>query len=354
MSDLVEAVPSAPGTGVPVQVRPGLWAVSLPLPGPPHRVTVYVLETEAGPYLVDAGWDTDQAWQALGEGLAGLGTRVEEIQGVLVTHAHLDHYGLAPRIREASGAWVALHPLDAEELPGYRVDPAERLVELLRGAGAPDSAIESAAAELGRASGHQLAGPDVLLGDGRRPDVPGWDLTTVWTPGHTPGHLCFWEPRHRLLLAGDHALPRTAVIMHEPRGPQDDPLGDYLGSLDRLEQLRPDEVLPAHEHRYTDLSGRLDRLRGYHADRLAATVALLGEGPATAWELAGRQRARGSLDGLRGYPLHATVTRTLAQLAHLRTRGLAEERPGPPPHWALTAAARIRPQPGERCPAVGG
>ncbi len=353
MADLVEDVSSAPGAGSPVQVRPGLWAVSLPLPGPPYRVTVYVLETDAGPYLVDAGWDTDEAWEALGAGLAGIGTRVEEVQGVLVTHAHLDHYGLAPRIREASGAWVALHPLDAEELPGYRVDPAERLVELLRSAGAPDSAVEPVVAEFGRVSGRQVAGPDVLLGDGRRPDVPGWDLTTVWTPGHTPGHLCFWEPRHRLLLAGDHALPRTAVVMHEPRGPQDDPLGDYLDSLDRLEQLQPDEVLPAHEYRYTDLSGRLDRLRDYHAGRLAATVALLDDGPATAWELAGRQRARGTLAGLRGYPLHATVTRTLAQLAHLRAQGVAEERPGPPPHWTLTARGRLRPQPGEPCRAAG-
>ena len=96
------------------QVRPGLWVLPLPLPAPPHEVLVYVLQSDAGPYLVDAGWDTEEAWDALRAGLEAIGTRVEDVQGVLVTHSHIDHYGLAPRIRAASGAWVALHPLDAE------------------------------------------------------------------------------------------------------------------------------------------------------------------------------------------------------------------------------------------------
>ena len=53
--------------------------------------------------------------------------------------------------------------------------------------------------------------PDVLLEDGDKPDMPGWDLTAVWTPGHSPGHLCFWEatqPPHahrRLRAAAHHA-----------------------------------------------------------------------------------------------------------------------------------------------------
>ncbi len=340
----------------PARLRPGLWALPLPLPGPPHQVTVYVLETAAGPYLVDAGWDTEEAWQALAAGLSEIGTRIEDVKGVLVSHSHIDHYGMAPRIRESSGAWVALHPLDAAELPRYRTDPAERLAALLCAAGAPGPAIERALADAGRYSGHAAAAPDVLLQDGQRPDVPGWDLTAVWTPGHTPGHLCFWEDRHRLLLAGDQVLPRTAVVVREPRGPLDDPLGDYLASLDRLEQMRPDEVLPAHEHRYSDLSGRVGELREYHASRIASTVETLRQGPATAWEIADRLRSRGPLAELRGFPLHALVTRTLAMLAHLRQQGFAEEAPGPPPHWTLTRRGRAlrRPAAGdERCRTVG-
>lgn len=315
------------------RVRPGVWAVPLPLPAPPYRVVVYVLETDDGPYLVDAGWDTDEAWQALADGLAVAGTRIEEVRGVLVTHAHTDHYGLAPRIRAASGAWVGLHALDAEELHRYRMSAAERLAALLLRAGAPEPEADRVLAAAEGSPGREVPGPDRLLADGERMDVPGWDLGALWTPGHTPGHLCFWEPRHRLLLGGDHVLPHTVVAVREPRTPVDDPLGDYLGTFPRLAALEPTEVLPAHEDRYTGLAARLDRIAGYHAGRVDRVHARLREGPVTAWELSARMRPGGTLEGLRGYPLTVTVSRTLAALARLRAEGLARELPGPPRHW---------------------
>src|SRR3954470_12793558 len=101
------------------RVRPGLWSIPVPLPNNSLRyVLVYVFETDAGPYLLDAGWNTDDAspalharlaHAALDAALAQDGTAINEVQGVLVTHIHPDHYGLAGRVRQASGAWVALH-----------------------------------------------------------------------------------------------------------------------------------------------------------------------------------------------------------------------------------------------------
>lgn len=324
------------GAAVPVRVRPGLWALTLPLPAAPGTVTVYVVESDAGPYLIDAGWDTEECWSALVGGLALLGTRVEDVRGIAVSHSHMDHYGLAPRIREASGAWVGLHPLDATELRRYRTDPAERLAALLARAGAPQDAMDAVLAEAGLNSGHRVGGPDVLIEDGQRPEISGRELTAVWTPGHSPGHLCFWDDRHRLLFAGDQVLARTVVAVQEPRKAGEDPLGLYLESLDRLELLEPAEVLPAHEERYTDLPGRLAQIRAYHEGRLSDTVAILARGPATAWEIAGLLRKRGTLDGLRGFPLHATVSRATTLLARLRAQGLARELPGPPARWSLT------------------
>jgi glyoxylase-like metal-dependent hydrolase (beta-lactamase superfamily II) len=300
---------------------------------------VYVLQTDAGPYLVDAGWDTDQGWHALSSGLQSLGTRVEEVRGVLVTHSHLDHYGLAPRIREASGAWVALHPLDAADFPHYRPRLAHRTVTLLRRAGAPEHAVSRALDDLERGSARGTPAPDRLISDRERPDIPGWELTALWTPGHTPGHLCFWEDRHRLLMAGDHVLPRTAVGMHVPRNEHDDPLGSYLDTLEPLVRMRPDLVLPAHEHPYTEIGARAEELRDVHMTRTEAAAAALQEGPATAWQLAGRLRPSGNLDGLRGFPLRATVSRALVTLAHLRHLGAALEVPGPPPLWMATAGS---------------
>ena len=112
-----------------------------------------------------------------------------------------------------------------------------------------------------------LVKPDVLLEDGDKPEVPGWDLQAIWTPGHSPGHLCFWEPRNRLMLTGDHVLPRITpnIGLHPQSG--DDPLGDFLRSLDKLAPYDSDEVLPAHEHRFVGLPARLAELAEHHEHR---------------------------------------------------------------------------------------
>ena len=120
------------------KVRPGLWSIPVPLPNNSLRyVLVYLFETDRGPYLIDAGWNTDDAFGALQSGMEEVGCAMGDVQGVMVTHIHPDHYGLAGRIREASGAWISLHPADAE-LIHDRYDEPEDLLNRVAAALAPD------------------------------------------------------------------------------------------------------------------------------------------------------------------------------------------------------------------------
>ena len=80
------------------RVRPGLWSVPVPLPNSSLRyVYVYVFETDRGAYIIDAGWNTDEAFESLSAGLGEAGFAMSDVRGVLVTHIHPDHYGLAGR-----------------------------------------------------------------------------------------------------------------------------------------------------------------------------------------------------------------------------------------------------------------
>lgn len=322
------------------RVRPGLWSVPVPIPSSslPY-VFVYVFETDKGPYIVDTGWNTDDSWSALVDGLSKVGSDVKDVQGVLVTHLHPDHYGLAGRVREASGAWVALHPADAILIKARYVEPTDliaNMAAMLRRVGAPADELEAlSTASMPVRPFVDAVEPDVLLEDGDRPEIPGWDLTSIWTPGHSPGHLCFWEPGNKLLLAGDHVLPRiTPNIPFHPQAGSN-PLADFLSSLDKLEDVEADEVLPAHEYRFTHLQGRLAELRAHHDHRFAEVIGAIRKGIHHAWDIAAVMQWSRSWDRIEGFMRRAAVSEAHAHLRALEMRGVVREVEGPPSRWEL-------------------
>jgi glyoxylase-like metal-dependent hydrolase (beta-lactamase superfamily II) len=252
---------------------------------------------------------------------------------VLVTHIHPDHYGLAGRVREQSGAWIGLHPDDATMLRARYVDVDDllsKMHELLEFAGVPEATLP----DLNMASMMirdqvTMAEPDVLFEDGKEVDVPGWDLRTVWTPGHSPGHVCFHSERQRLLLSGDHVLPRITpnIGVHTQQIPN--PLGDFLESLLKVQNLAVDEVLPAHEYRFANLRGRLDEIILHHAERLADIERLLLEKPGmTAWQMALNLTWSRPWDQIPEFMQRAAVGETLAHIVlleiHQRVRSVGD------------------------------
>jgi len=177
--------------------------------------------------------------------------------------------------------------------------------------------------------------PDVLLEDGDKPEVPGWDLSAIWTPGHSPGHLCFWEPRNRLMLSGDHVLPRiTPNIPFHPQAATD-PLGDFLASLDKLDDYDCDEVLPAHEHRFVGLSSRVRELIEHHEARFVEILAAIAEGQDTTWEIASRMKWSRPWDRIEGFMRRAAVGEAMAHLRALEARGAVRSVDGEPMKWEL-------------------
>jgi glyoxylase-like metal-dependent hydrolase (beta-lactamase superfamily II) len=307
------------------QIRPDLWSIPVPWPRSNLRYTLsYLVGGRGGPALIDTGWSTEDGWTGLVDGVRQTGHDITELKYVLVTHAHADHLGMAGRVREASGALVGMHPAESATLR-RRVDPAwgERLSGWLRHRGAPDDEAADIAGLMAGAVGFhaRLARPDVDVEDGSLPLGAGTALRAVWTPGHTPGHLCFYDEQRDVLLTGDHVLPRITPHIGLPPGAEGDPLGDYQASLRRLARYRPAEVLPAHEYRFADLGARLDGLLQHHRTRLAEIEHAVASDPGlSTWTVSEALTWSRGWDRTRGVSRQSAVSETWAHLIHLQSR----------------------------------
>ncbi len=298
-----------------MEIIAGMYQLKVPIPdNPVGFVLPYVFEVEGGCAIIDPGWDADESYDSLTRQLEEIGAGLRDIRQVIVTHVHPDHYGLAGRVREASGAQVIVHEKDIEL--ARRLSNPEAIGEWFTRAGMP--AQESAALDASRFRRSLGATPDATMADGETLRLGRFRLDVIWTPGHSPGHACFYMEDEELLLSGDHVLPTISPNVSLQPGSDADPLGDYIRSLDRLRGLGVRRVLPAHEYSFEDLDGRLDELSHHHEVRLQEMCDAIDAGARTAYEIAGRVRwAIGSFDSFNGWTRRAAMSETLAHLRYL-------------------------------------
>jgi glyoxylase-like metal-dependent hydrolase (beta-lactamase superfamily II) len=274
------------------RVLPGVWRLRLPLPWPgvPH-CNAWALAAGDGIVLVDTGVHEPGSLAHLERALdQAAGLRLEHIRLIVCTHAHVDHCGQAPAIRDRTGVELWMHPawghLHAnDETPEETI---ARRMEVARQSGVPEEPLRRWAAQR-RAVGSGISGELVV----DRGLVPGVEVSSdlgqwqvIETPGHAPSHVCLHQPERRLLISGDHLLGRVSLFFDEGHTP--DPVGEFLTSLDRVDALGARLALAGHGRPFTDVGGHVAANRRLVAERLDSTRAALAEGPATAFELAAR------------------------------------------------------------------
>jgi glyoxylase-like metal-dependent hydrolase (beta-lactamase superfamily II) len=270
-------------------VSPGVWATAVPFPSVLGYSFSYCVRVPQGVVIVDLGWDSDDAWRLFVAGLGRAGASLDEIIGVVATHVHPDHYGLAGRIKANTEAWIACHANEARYIVACEDRNAWRaeLTQWLDRCGVPRG--DGLLSEVQRLVESMVSvPPDFVLRDGDV--IPGTDgvLSAVHTPGHTAGSLCFHDRSRRLLFTGDHLLPRvTPNVSKRPRSTED-PLRDFLHSLAVLHGLADsaEMVLPGHEWPFDRMSERVSALTDHHADRLDEIEAAVALGASTVWEVA--------------------------------------------------------------------
>ncbi len=164
--------------------------------------------------------------------------------------------------------------------------------------------------------------PDGFVADGDPLPWSGREVYAVHTPGHTPGHICLHLPGERLLLTGDHLLPRITPAVSAFPGSGPNPLESYLGSLVKTARLEVDEVLPAHEYRFSGLSERVHDVLSHHERREAEVLSLLDDAgePLTAQQLSPRLTWSKPWEHIEPAMRRAALAETVAHLVLLESR----------------------------------
>lgn len=268
--------------------------ITLPTPFPVGPVHTYLVEGEPLT-LIDTGPATPDAWDTLQRGLAELGYAPTDLELIVVTHAHTDHFGLVGRLVDLSGAQVwasALAQPWLEDAPGFHEQRKNFWYEMLAACGVPLALAEPSARLY--ASFRRLqtyAAVTRFLDDGDRFEMAGVQWETLYCPGHSSSLLCFYQPRNRLLIGNDHLLAHissNAIVEPPPAGEAQrrKPLIEYWRSLRRVYALDLDLVLTGHGEAVADPRGLINERFRFYERRLSRLRQLLAHGPHTVWELA--------------------------------------------------------------------
>jgi glyoxylase-like metal-dependent hydrolase (beta-lactamase superfamily II) len=247
--------------------------------------------------IVDTGPGNDEALRSLEHGLAAHGHALEDIELVLITHHHLDHSGLAARIRKRSGAQVAAHRGTARWGRAYHehVDDERRFtLALLRAHGVPDHVIgatepffayifdNSESFETDRV----LSDGDVMLAGGRA-------LRVVFRPGHSTTDTLFVDDESGDAFVGDHLLAEItsgAELMPTelPGEERRRALLEYLSNLRKTEAMQLGTCYTGHGPTIDDHRRLIEERMAFHSTRLDLIASAVEDGCETAYEVAHR------------------------------------------------------------------
>ncbi|HTX13484.1 MAG TPA: MBL fold metallo-hydrolase, partial [Solirubrobacteraceae bacterium] len=270
------------------RVIPGLWRLRLPLPFPgvPH-CNAWAVAADGGVVLFDTGMHEPGSFVELERAMDQVGLRVDDVRLVVCTHAHADHWGQAATICDRTGCEMWMHP-NHEHGFATATDPdmvLARRLEVGRQSGVPASALERYA-EHARGSPSGIARviePDRPLVAGVTVDTDLGPWTAFETPGHAPSHVCLFQAERRLLISGDHVLGRISLYFDYGWTP--DPIGEFLTSLEVVDELDARLALSGHGKPFLDVHGHIEGNRRLVAERLSVALAAVAAGPKTALEI---------------------------------------------------------------------
>ena len=261
--------------------------IPLPIPYAVGPVNSYLF-LDPVPTLIDCGLKTAACWDDLTTALAAHHLTIGDIQRVIITHAHVDHMGLAGRLATEGAAqiWVAEINYDwAVHLSDKWQQRMAFMQTVLRQLGLATPQLEAIMAGMARTPTLWDAVPATQVVtfplDGTL-DLGGASWQVIYAPGHSNTQTCFYQAESRQFLAADMLLAITPTpVIEEPLDGSDERvpgLPQFLDSLALVEELEIDWVYPGHGAVFTEHRALIQRQSERIAQRTEQCYGLIAEG----------------------------------------------------------------------------
>ncbi len=276
----------------------GIHRLAIPTPFQVGRVNAYLIEDDPLT-LIDSGPNSGKALDELEQALAARGHAIEDIELLVITHQHIDHFGLASILARRSGAEVAALEGLGSYLRNYResADLDDRFAqEIMLRHGIPADVVTAlrAVSASFRAWGSSVEVTRPLR-DGEELSLRDRTLRVLHRPGHSPSDTVFLDESRAILLAADHLIahissnPLLARPLEAPAdftGPRPRALIDYIASLRLTREMELSLVLPGHGAPIADHAALIDERFRMHRRRAEKIHGLIAAQPRTAHEIA--------------------------------------------------------------------
>ena len=305
-----------------VYSNPDIYNIYVPLPNNPLKnLNCYVVKTPEKNLIIDTGFNLKECYDALSTGLKELDIDISKSE-MFLTHMHSDHTGLAPFIMNSDSV-IYISKIDYELLNSDSAEFSwDALYRKFMSEGFPKEAIEN----LHKSNPAEAYAPEkgfkaVTVKDGDKINIGGYEFTCIFTPGHTPGHMCLYLESEKLMFLGDHVLfdiTPNITFWTSVR----DSLKDYLQSLDKIRTYDVKTALPAHRTSSKDFYVRIEEIIQHHNQRLDECFNIVKNNPGmNAYDIAGFMKWSMRGKNWQEFPMHQkwfAVGECIAHLDYLR------------------------------------
>ncbi|MFX1340878.1 MAG: MBL fold metallo-hydrolase [Promethearchaeota archaeon] len=280
-----------------------VYQIKITVPWAVKYVCVYIFKIDDSYVMFDAGLDMGNWPKLFFSALDKIGISMKEIDYCFISHEHTDHTGLMRQCKRINPNIQIMMSEAAHETLKWETDP-ENYKDLVQSA--KEMVQQVIKYGMDENKGKRLIDwftmwpklrkyiePDKLLHDGDEISFKTNKLKVIWTPGHALGHICVFNNNKRYLFSGDHILSRiTPHIGNFLVNPElsekydfEDILKHYLHSLDRIDELNPKIIFPAHQEIIYDPHKRIQEIKSHHDRRLSEISSVIKDNPLTPYKI---------------------------------------------------------------------